>query len=92
MGVALICVQICFLQSRMHTGFLKKSTNFIQSYLNKRIQKVNANNKFSAWEDINSSVPQGSILGPDLFNIFINDIFNFLTTCDMCNYADDNTL
>ena len=32
------------------------------------------------------------MFGPLLFNIFINDIFSVLTTCDMCNYADDNTL
>ena len=32
-----------------------------------------------------------SILGPLLFNIFLNDIFSFLLTCDMCNYTDDNT-
>ena len=45
-------------------GFSLKSTTFIQSYLNKRVQKVNVNNKFSAWEVIYSGVPKGSILGP----------------------------
>ena len=73
-------------------GFSLKSTNFIQSYLNKRMQKVNVNNKFSAWEDIYSGVPQGYILGQLLFRIFINYIFSFLTTCEMCKYAEDNTL
>ena len=56
------------------------------------MQKVNVNNKFSASKDINGGVTQGSILGQLLFNIFSNDIFSFLTTCDICNYyADDNT-
>ena len=37
-------------------------------------------------------VPPSLILDPLLFNIFINNIFSFLTTCEMCNYADGNTL
>ena len=48
-------------------GFSLKSMAFIQSYLNKRMQSVSVNNKFSAWEDIYSGVLQGSILGPLLF-------------------------
>ena len=72
--------------------FYLKTATFIQSYLNKKMQKANVNNKFSAWEDIYNGVLQGSILCPFLFNVFLNDIFSFLTNCDMCNYADDNTL
>ena len=73
-------------------GFSVNIRTFIQSHLNKRMQKVSVNRKFSAWEDIYAGVAQSSILGPLIFNNFINDVFSFLTTCEMCNYADDNTV
>ena len=68
-------------------GFSLKSTAYSQSYLNKRMQKVNVNNKFSALENIYSGMTQGSILSPLLFNVFLIDIFSFLTTFDICTYA-----
>ena len=73
-------------------GFDNNSLSFVRSYLTNRIQRCKIENHFSNWREITTGVPQGSILGPLLFNIFINDIFLFVESSNVCNYADDNTL
>ena len=63
-----------------------------ESYLSDRTQQIKIGNAVSSLAEIQKGVPQGSILGPLLFNVFINDIFYFIKNCTLYNYADDNTL
>ena len=73
-------------------GFSTKSLSFIKSYLTNRFQRCKISSSYSDWRKVKCGVPQGSILGPLLFNIFFNDIFLFVERSTICNYADDNTL
>ena len=65
---------------------------YIHSYLLNRKQCVCINNTLSEFNKVNSGVPQGSIVGPILFNCFFNDFYYFIENAKVHNFADDNTL
>ena len=64
----------------------------ISNYLSRRKQRTKIGSSYSSWHDIVIGVSQGSLLGPLLFNIFINDLFLFIRKSGVCNFADDNKL
>ena len=98
-GMILIDLQKAFdtidhkilLEKMTYIGFTNKTIDWFRSYLSNRSFKVNVNKTLSNSGNVTCGVPQGSILGPLLFLLYINDMPQALS-CDLLLYADDSCL
>ena len=87
------CIRHGLLITKLHAyGFSHEALSFINDYLTNRQQRGKENGSFSSLKDLPRGAPQGSVLGPLLFNIYINDLLLFIQNSDICNYADDTTI
>ena len=73
-------------------GLAKERLQLISDYLCHRKHRTKMGSTYNDWANVIRGIPQGSILGPLLFNIFINNIFLVVEKSDICNFVDDNLL
>ena len=75
-----------------HYGIRGKAMEWFRSYLTNRKQFVAINGHYSSQQDVDCGVPQGSLLGPLLFNLYINDIQNSSDILSFILFADDSNV
>ena len=72
-------------------GITSKASGWIEAFLKNRLQKVRVNGEESEWAEVLSGIPQGSILGPILFSLFINDLPDGIRSL-ISLFADDTKI
>ena len=78
--------------AKLHAyGFNRDSLKLIHDYLSNRWQKTEINKRVSSWEELVQGVPQGSVLGRLLFNIYLSHLFYPAESTEFCNFAYDTT-
>ena len=83
------CILHDFLIAKLAAyGFDYQSLRIMESFLSNRQQGTKTNNAFSRYSEIIYGLPQGSILGPLVFSVYICDIFFDIIECDIASYAD----
>ena len=73
-------------------GADERTANIIEDYFSDRQQRVKIAGEYSSWNYISRGIDQGSILGPLIFNILINDLLFVVKICKLSSYADDTQI
>ena len=86
-------INYCILQYKLYNyGLRRKFLKIIKNFISERSYKVRYNSKFSSTYAINIGLPQGSVLSPLLFLIYVNYIFKLPENMSTSIFADDTTL
>ena len=86
------CLPHDLLLAKLSCSFDESETTLIANYLSNIYQLAKIGSTFSSYLEILRGVPQGSILGPILLNLFVNDSMFFIQETEVCNFADDTTI